>query len=83
MKVFLEVVNRGGYEKVTQAKQWKDICRTLGVDLTGQTSASYNMRVNYEKCLMDFEEYMASGQYAKVGSNCEPWLRVSWQHLCF
>ena len=42
----------------------QEVCRSLGVDLTGQTSASYNMRVNYEKCLLDFEHYLASGQYA-------------------
>lgn len=33
------------------------------MDLTGQTSASYNMRLNYEKCLLDFEQYLASGRY--------------------
>ena len=40
------------------------MCRSLGVDLTGQTSASYNMRLNYEKCLLEFEHYLASGDYA-------------------
>ena len=41
----------------------QDVCRALEVDLTGQTSASYNMRLNYEKCLLEFEGYLASGQY--------------------
>ena len=42
----------------------QDVCRCLEVDLTGQTSASYNMRLNYEKCLHEFESYLASGQFA-------------------
>ena len=42
----------------------QEVCRSLEVDLTGQTSASYNMRLNYEKCLLEFEMYLASGQYA-------------------
>ena len=41
----------------------QEVCRCLDVDLTGQTSASYNMRLNYEKCLLEFEMYLASGQY--------------------
>lgn len=41
----------------------QEVCRSLEVDLTGQTSASYNMRLNYEKCLLEFEMYLASGQY--------------------
>ena len=60
--MFWAVVERGGYEAVTNGKLWKDICRCLPVDLTGQTSASYNMRINYERCLLDFENYLACGQ---------------------
>ncbi|KAK9851880.1 hypothetical protein WJX84_003835 [Apatococcus fuscideae] len=63
-KVFWEVQDRGGYDHVTAHKLWKDVCRSLEVDLTGQTSASYNMRLNYEKCLLEFESYLASGQFA-------------------
>lgn len=65
MKVFHEVQNRGGYDRVTQLKLWKEVCRTLNVNLTGQTSASYNMRLNYEKCLLDFEHYLAKGEYTR------------------
>ena len=42
----------------------QEICRSLELDLTGQTSASYNMRLNYEKCLLEFEKYLAFGQYS-------------------
>ncbi len=39
------------------------MCRCLDVDLTGQTSASFNMRQNYERCLFEFEDYLSSGAY--------------------
>jgi len=62
--VWWAVMDRGGYERVTANKEWRDICRALPkLDLSGQTSASYNMRLNYERCLLDFENYLASGQY--------------------
>ena len=62
--VWWAVMDRGGYEVVTNGKHWREICRCLPqLDLSGQTSASYNMRLNYERCLLDFENYLASGQY--------------------
>lgn len=63
-RVFWEVQNRGGYDAVCRGKQWKEVCRSLDLDLRGQTSASYNMRLNYEKSLLDFEHYLSSGSYA-------------------
>lgn len=42
----------------------QEVCRSLELDLRGQTSASYNMRLNYEKSLLDFEHYLSSGAYA-------------------
>ena len=42
----------------------QEICRSLDLDLRGQTSASYNMRLNYEKCLLEFEKYLAFGRYS-------------------
>jgi ARID/BRIGHT DNA binding domain len=63
-QVFMEVQLRGGYDHVTSTKMWKEICRMLRLDLKGQTSASYNMRINYEKCLLDFERYVTSGEYS-------------------
>ncbi len=50
------------------------VCRCLpGVDLTGQTSASFNMRLNYERCVLDFENYLACGQVRSFRS-----LRCAW-----
>ena len=40
------------------------MCRALALDLKGQTSASYNMRLNYEKTLLEFENYLSCGQYS-------------------
>lgn len=72
-KVWWAVLERGGYEDVTGAKLWKDICRCLDIDLTGQTSASFNMRINYERCLLDFENYCACGKYLEdVQAGCAP-----------
>ena len=52
--------DRAGHDSILRTQE---VCRSLGVDLTGQTSASYNMRLNYERCLLEFEHYLASGQY--------------------
>lgn len=57
--IYDEVRKRGGYEAVTATKQWLVVCRTLGLDLTGQTSAGFQMRQNYERCLLDYELHSA------------------------
>lgn len=53
--VYEEVLKRGGYEKVTADQRWLEVCRTLGHDLSGQTSAGFQMRQNYERSLLDYE----------------------------
>lgn len=53
--VYREVVARGGYKEVCDARRWKEVCATLGHDLSGQTSAGYQMRQNYERCLLEYE----------------------------
>ena len=62
-RVWWSVMDRYGYETVCASKQWRDVAKSLGVNLTGQTSASFNMRLNYERCLLDFENYLCCGQY--------------------
>ena len=37
----------------------------MEVDLTGQTSASFNLRTNYDKIMLTFEHYLASPAYAR------------------
>jgi len=56
--VFVEVARRGGYAAVTNSKMWKAVCDKLRLDLRGQTSASYSMRNNYERCLLPFENHL-------------------------
>ena len=57
-RVFAEVQARGGFRAVTEGKRWKEVCRALGHDLSGQTSASFAMRQNFERCLLDYEIYL-------------------------
>ena len=57
-RVFAEVQARGGFRAVTDQKRWREVCRSLGHDLSGQTSASFAMRQNYERCLLDYEAHL-------------------------
>ena len=43
---------------MTDQKRWREVCRSLGHDLSGQTSASFAMRQNYERCLLDYEAHL-------------------------
>ena len=50
-RVFKKVRAMGGYRAVCDSKLWMRVCREAsgGKDLSGQTSASFAMRRNYEK----------------------------------
>jgi hypothetical protein len=53
---FQAVASRGGYDAVTAAKQWIGVARAMpGRDLSTATSASFSMRVAYERALFAFE----------------------------
>ena len=54
-KVYVEVRARGGHDEVCKHKRWLEVSRTLGVNLTGLTSAGFQMRKNYEACLLAYE----------------------------
>ena len=54
-KIYLETRARGGYDRVCTERRWKEVCKTRGLDLTGQTSAGYSMRNNYERFLLRYE----------------------------
>eukprot|EP00740_Mantoniella_antarctica_P016893 CAMPEP_0181390542 /NCGR_PEP_ID=MMETSP1106-20121128/25540_1 /TAXON_ID=81844 /ORGANISM="Mantoniella antarctica, Strain SL-175" /LENGTH=258 /DNA_ID=CAMNT_0023511459 /DNA_START=270 /DNA_END=1042 /DNA_ORIENTATION=- len=59
-RVYDEVSVRGGFDGVTASKRWLEVCRTLGhVDLSGNTSAGFQIRQCYERCLLDFELHKA------------------------
>jgi len=53
--LFVEALYRGGYNTITREKLWKSVARGLRVDLSGQTSASFALRVKYEQYLRDLE----------------------------
>ena len=58
-KVFRKVRQMGGYRAVCDSKLWMRVCREAagGKDLSGQTSASFAMRRNYEKTgLLEWEQ---------------------------
>ena len=58
-KVFKKVRAMGGYRAVCDSKLWMRVCREAagGKDLSGQTSASFAMRRNYEKTgMLEWEQ---------------------------
>jgi hypothetical protein len=57
-RVLVEVMCLGGYELVTEEKRWMQVARKLGRDLTKQTSASTAIRTNYQRALLDFENWL-------------------------
>jgi hypothetical protein len=57
-KVLVEVLCDGGYELVTAEKNWKKVAKSLGKDLTTQTSASFALRTHYQRCLLDLENWL-------------------------
>lgn len=85
LQFFIDVQRRGGYYTVTETRQWLRICKRLNINPSKATSASHSLRSNYEKYLLDFEQYMLSGQYEKdrtagtlpSSSKIMPTIRVS------
>ena len=53
--LFVEALYQGGYNSITREKLWKSVARGLRVDPSGQTSASFALRVKYEQYLRDLE----------------------------
>jgi hypothetical protein len=60
-QLFMVVNVRGGYEAVCVSFRWQDICRCLGCDQSPQTIT--NMRIAYERSLLEFEQYVRCGRY--------------------
>jgi hypothetical protein len=60
-EVFGQVRALGGYDVVCEQKLWMRVCRYAanGKDLSGQTSASFAMRKNYEKTgMLQWERHL-------------------------
>lgn len=71
-KLFMDVQVRGGYDTVTLTRQWGEMCRAQGVDPAGPAAptglgstllAAAVLRSHYERCLLDFEDYMLTGGF--------------------
>ena len=54
--VYEGVTSRGGFDKVSSAKQWKDIAKIIDTPATC-TSASFALKNLYQKWLLSFEEH--------------------------
>lgn len=61
----MDVQRRGGYYAVTETRQWLRICKRLNINPAKATSASHSLRSNYERYLLEFEQYMLGGQYER------------------
>lgn len=49
----------GGYNSVTENKEWSKIGRELGFERKFCTSMSWSLRNNYEKFILPYEEFLA------------------------
>ena len=60
---FQAVTSRGGYDAVTASKQWIAVARALpGRDLSTATSASFAVRIAYERSCLAFEHSAVAHQ---------------------
>ena len=60
--LFLIVLQHGGHKGVTSSKKWSHVIRSIGIQ-KHSTSGSFNVRKLYEKYLVEFEQFVTSGQY--------------------
>lgn len=64
-KLFTEVTSRGGFQVVSDTKQWKEVVSTLDLP-PSCTSASFTVRNHYSKYLLSYEQsYMKTSLSAK------------------
>lgn len=61
LQMFMVVNVRGGYEAVCRTNRWEDVCRSMGI--APDPSSGSNMRTHYEKCLVEFEQYIRCGRF--------------------
>jgi hypothetical protein len=54
-KLYNQVIQKGGYKIVTEKKQWKEIAQSSDVP-PNCTSATYSIRIIYEKFLYEYEQ---------------------------
>jgi hypothetical protein len=56
-RFFTAVRRRGGYEAVSRDRRWRDIARILKIPQNTNSSVAYNIRLLYQKLLLDYELY--------------------------
>ena len=62
-KLFTEVTSRGGFQVVSDTKQWKEVVSTLDLP-PSCTSASFTVRNHYSKYLLSYEQsYMKTSLF--------------------
>jgi len=66
-QLYTETYNRGGYDAVCQAKQWRQIFRQLPQYSSTHTSASYALKKMYRKNLLDYEQAQRNGFQQRRG----------------
>lgn len=59
--LYTETFNRGGFDAVCQAKQWRQIFRQLPQYSSTHTSASYALKKMYKKNLYEYEQAQRNG----------------------
>ncbi len=72
-KFFKAVILRGGYQRVSSFKLWKEIVNEFEIP-SSCTSASFTLRNHYNRCLLQYEMqfYRTQGQVdAETGLNAD------------
>ena len=54
-KLYNSVVGRGGFQKVSSNKLWKEVVKELGLPASC-TSASFTLKNHYQRCLLYYEQ---------------------------
>ena len=66
-KLFTEVTNRGGFQVVSDTKQWKDVVSTLDLP-SSCTSASFTVRNHYSRYLLSYEQSLYKTSMSRTSS---------------
>jgi len=54
-RLYISVLRRGGYVQVTKDKSWKVLCSEANPQLSDSSAAGYQLRLNYQKYLLELE----------------------------
>jgi len=54
-RLYISVLRRGGFKQVTKDKSWKALCSEANPQLSESSAAGYQLRLNYQKFLLELE----------------------------